>query len=187
MGLFSLASSIGDTFKQQFAEKSIKDKLAEAGQNGISDPMERAKMARNLETLKKANEGGFMSSLGRNMMASAKQNLGFGGAQGMGQPMIGQMMGRGTEVMGPDGQPMIMPSKDVALQAGAGPAQIAAMNAANTNYGFGNMPMGQQPGLLVPNPVQTHGSTGALNVPPDYKSKGKQFLMALMSGGAMGG
>jgi hypothetical protein len=176
MGLFNLAGSISDTFKQQFAEKSIKDKLAKVGENGITDPIERAKMARNLETLKKSNEGGFMSSLGRNMMANAKQNLGFGGSESMGQPMIGQMMGRGTEVIGPDGQPMMLASKDVALQAGAGPAQIAAMNAANANYGFGNMPVGQQPGLLMANPVEAHKKTGALNVPADYESSLKKLF-----------
>jgi hypothetical protein len=71
---------------------------------------------------------------------------------------------------------MIMPSKDVALQAGAGPAQIAAMNAANTNYGFGNMPMGQQQGLLMANPVETHKKTGALNVPADYESSLKKLF-----------
>ena len=172
MGLFSLGSSLKGAFGDLMQERDLKDKL---DGTDLKDPMERAKMARQLEGVQKRNQGGFLSNVGNQMMSNAKDNLGLGGFQGNQTPMIGAMG------PGPQGQ--------AGLGGIASPEQMMQMRGMQAAGRLPYMPTGNNTGIMMGKnnmlvPMNnTQGLLGALNVPEDYTSPLKRLGQMFMMGG----
>lgn len=203
MGFFDLAGSLKKTFGE---EDKIKKTLAKAGDDAIKDPMERQKLAKQLGDIQKEGMGGFMGRLGGNMMDSAKSNLGFGkDGQWSMQNMMNARQGEdakaaippvvasqipipktpAAQAMAPGMSPFMQNAMQPAIpgmpNVGASPALQQIMAAQQQYQQFGAPQQYTNPGLMsMLQGPETHGKTGAINVPPDYESALKKLMMAGM-------
>jgi len=199
MGLFDFVGAWGDTWDER-------EKLREGMNQPIKDfDKEADKFLDNAERLDRLETPlGFSAAMGDRMRGNAAKNLGFG--ENGSWSLKNFQSERGDTPVIPDAAKAIpipklspisatspgmapiaaMPQQQQPMmpQMGPSPAMQQILAAQQQQNMYGRAQPYKAEGLLpMMKTPTTHSATGALNVPPGYKSQGKKLLQAMLMGG----